>query len=145
MFNSVYSALTTKAVSLQYHCEDLIIPRANYRSHLRRVSTNHSTMPINVQDLPAKEVNVLNKYTGFPEPLSPGIFPPFSLLNCRILIGICSQIATQPSPTPMQTRVPTLQSKQKPTSRARILEARFCIADIIARTLSGREVLAGEA
>ncbi|KAE9378568.1 hypothetical protein N431DRAFT_452647 [Stipitochalara longipes BDJ] len=28
-------------------------------------------MPTNVQDLPAKEVNVLNKYTGFPEPLSP--------------------------------------------------------------------------
>jgi len=28
-------------------------------------------MPINVQDLPAREVNVLNKNTGFPEPLSP--------------------------------------------------------------------------
>lgn len=28
-------------------------------------------MPTNVQDLPAKEVNVLNKHTGFPEPLSP--------------------------------------------------------------------------
>jgi hypothetical protein len=30
-------------------------------------------MPTNVQDLPVKEVNVLNKNTGFPEPLSPGM------------------------------------------------------------------------
>jgi len=28
-------------------------------------------MPTNVQDPPAKEINVLNKNTGFPEPLSP--------------------------------------------------------------------------
>ncbi|KAN0108904.1 hypothetical protein V8E51_008646 [Hyaloscypha variabilis] len=65
------SSNESKSISEQYHCKDLVIPRANYRTHLRRSSTLHTRMPTNVQDLPAREVNVLNKYTGFPEPLSP--------------------------------------------------------------------------
>jgi hypothetical protein len=73
MFSSLHQALTSKAVSLQYHCEDLVILPANYRSHLRKASTFHTIMPTNVQEIPPKEVNVLNKNTGFPEPLNPGM------------------------------------------------------------------------
>jgi len=58
-------------MSLQHHSEDLQIPPSNYRGHQRRVSSFHTTMPTTIQDPPSKEVNVLNKNTGFPEPLSP--------------------------------------------------------------------------
>jgi len=44
-------------------------------------------MPTNVQDLPTKEVNVLNKYTGFPEPLSPGMaLPPLEAQKTDFII-----------------------------------------------------------
>jgi hypothetical protein len=87
MFSSLHQALTSKAVSEQYHCKDLVIPRANYRTHLRRSSTLHTRMPTNVQDLPAREVNVLNKYTGFPEPLSPGMaHPPCEAQQTYLLV-----------------------------------------------------------
>lgn len=72
MFSLLHQALTSKAVSLQYYCEGLVIPKANYRGHVRN-SSSPTNMPTNVQDLPAKEINVLNKNTGFPEPLSTGM------------------------------------------------------------------------
>jgi hypothetical protein len=72
MFSSLHQALTSKAVSLQYYCEGLVIPKTNYRGHVRKAS-QLSNMPTNVQDLPTKEINALNKNTGFPEPLSPGM------------------------------------------------------------------------
>lgn len=111
MFSSLHQALTSKAVSQKYHCEDLIIPRANYRTHLRRTSTFHTIMPSNVQDLPAKdEVNVLNKHTGFPEPLSSG--KPH-LQTRQANIDLFLKTATLPSPTLMQTPLRMPPSKQR--------------------------------
>jgi hypothetical protein len=40
-------------------------------------------MPTNIQDLPAKEINVLNKNTGFPEPLSSGMPRLHTYMGCK--------------------------------------------------------------